>query len=101
DPPPAGGAAGILQGCQRLGGGRLGRARGATAPRGRGLLGGAELVPVLGSRAPGGPRGRDPDWHVPSFEGSPSGAGKRDANSSGCRRTGSTASRASSPTPSG
>ena len=54
--PPAGRAAGLLQGRQRLGGRRLVRPGRCRAGARRADLGPAELVRLLGGRAPGRPR---------------------------------------------
>ena len=50
-PRPAGGAAGVLPGCERLGGCRLVRARGRRAAGRPAVLGAAGLVRPLGGRA--------------------------------------------------
>src|SRR6266542_407204 len=65
---PAGRTGRVLQGRVRLGEPGLVRAGGRAAGRRSPVLGPAELVPPLGSRAPGGPRGRDPHGHVVHVE---------------------------------
>ncbi len=63
DPPPAGRAAGLLQGRQRLGRRRLVRPRGRLAGGRRAVVGAAGLVRLLGGRASRRPHRRDLDGH--------------------------------------
>ena len=74
-PRPARRAARVLPRRQRLGGRGLVRPRGRRAGRRGAVMGPAELVPVLGGRAPGGARGRDRHGHV--VHGEVPGAGPR------------------------
>ncbi len=98
---PARRARRVLPGRQRLGGRRLVRAGGRGTRPEQLSWGRQNWFALLGGRAPRGPRGRDPHGHVVHVEVPRAGARRRRRAATTCPPTRSTASRASSRTPSG